>query len=86
MDTKLLLLAHYDGIPIIPLHRIQKDFFYHLSLPKFLRKVNDRLIELPIVRIEQSNKSAKGVHIEDLAKYLDNRRIIAIRELDVLKK
>jgi hypothetical protein len=86
MDTSFLLLARYNGLPIIPLHLVQQDFFYHLSLIKFLRKVNEKLIELPIVRIENSQKSAKGVHIEDLANYLDKRRAIAKRELDAFYK
>ncbi|MDA9159036.1 pyocin activator PrtN family protein [Rhodobacteraceae bacterium] len=45
------------------------DFFKHLSLPKFMRKLNERAIALPDPSIEQSQKSRKGVHIEDLAEF-----------------
>ena len=86
MDTSFLLLARYDGMPIIPIHTIQKDFFQHLSLINFLRKINDKLIELPIVRMEPSQKSAKGVHLEDLADYIDKRRAEAIREFEAFNK
>ncbi|MDG2067879.1 MAG: pyocin activator PrtN family protein [Paracoccaceae bacterium] len=45
------------------------DFFKHLSLPKFMRKLNERAIALPVTSIEQSQKSRKGVHIENLAEF-----------------
>lgn len=86
MDTRFLLLARYNGIPIIPIHKIQEGFFHHLSLTKLLRKINDMQIALPIVRMEPSQKSAKGVHIEDLANYLDERRAEAIREFEAFNK
>lgn len=41
---------------------------------KFLRKISDGQIPLSVVRIEDSQKSAKGVHLQDLADYLDARR------------
>lgn len=52
----------------------------HLTLVKFLRKISDGQIPLPLVRIETSQKSAKGVHLQDLADYLDARRKVAQRE------
>lgn len=33
------------------------------------------------MRMEQSQKCAKGVHLQDLAEYLDNRRQAAKKEL-----
>jgi hypothetical protein len=77
MDTRFLLMARYDALPIIPLEQVREDFFMHLSLAKFLRKLNERSIALPVVRIERSQKSQKGVHIDDLADFLDIRRSIA---------
>lgn len=82
MDTQFLLMARYDALPIIPVEQIRSDFFNHLSLPKFLRKLNERSIALPIVSIEASQKSQKGVHIQDLATFLDNRREAALKEFD----
>lgn len=74
MDTRFLLMARYDAKPIIPLEQVRKDFFAHLSSPKFQRKLSENAIPLPVILIEPSQKSLKGVHIEDLAKYLDKRR------------
>ncbi|WP_370674007.1 pyocin activator PrtN family protein [Pleomorphomonas sp. PLEO] len=53
-------------------------------MPKLLRKVMAGEIDLPVTRIEGSQKAAKGVHISDLAEYLDKRRAAAIRERDAL--
>jgi hypothetical protein len=41
-------------------------------------------IALPLVRIEKSQKSAKGVHIQDLADYIDARRAEARKECEQL--
>jgi hypothetical protein len=80
MNTLFLLMAQYNGRAIIPVETICKDYFSHLTPEKFLRKIAAGEIELPLVRIEVSQKSAKGVHLQDLADYLDRRRAAAIRE------
>ncbi|MFS8180855.1 pyocin activator PrtN family protein [Pseudovibrio denitrificans] len=80
MNTTFLLMAQYEGQTIIPIQTVCKDFFGHLTLQKFLRKHNAGEIDLPVVRIEDSQKSAKGVHISDLAQYVDQRRNEATKE------
>lgn len=35
---------------------------------------------IPMVRMENSQKCAKGVHLQDLADYLDERRAAAVKE------
>ena len=80
MDTRFLLMARYNALPIIPVEQVRSDFFNHLSLQKFMRKLNERVIALPVVNIEPSQKSQKGVHIEDLADFLDSRRAIALKD------
>lgn len=74
MKTIFILLAQYDGMAVIPLEIVSRDYFSHLTPGKMLRKVTTGDIELPIVRMEASQKCAKGVHIQDLADYLDVRR------------
>lgn len=80
MNTAFLLMACYDGQPIIPVDKICADFFPHLTEVKLLRKVREGQLPLPLVSIEASQKSAKGVHLQDLADYLDMRRAEAQRE------
>lgn len=86
MNTAFLLMAQYDGRAVIPLDLVCRDYFAHLSPEKLQRKVLDGEITLPIVRMERSQKSAKGVHLADLAAYLDARREDAARELQQLQE
>ena len=80
MKSVFLLMAQYDALALIPLDRVCRDYFPHLKPEKFLRKVNAGEIDIPVVRMENSQKCAKGVHVEDMAAYLDKRREAAIRE------
>jgi hypothetical protein len=84
MNTLFLLMARYNGLPIIPVDVVCRDFFQHLEPEKFLRKVMAGEISLPIVRIESSQKCAKGVPIADLADYLDQQIALARKERDQL--
>lgn len=84
MKTAFLLMARYDGLAIIPLELVCKDYFSHLTPVQFARKATDGEIDLPLVRIENSQKAAKGVHLVDLAKWIDDRRAAAQKELDQL--
>lgn len=72
MNMTFFLMAQYQR-PLIPVDRVLSDYFSHLSLRTFLRKCSDGEIALPLVNMEPSQKSAKGVHIEDLARYLEAR-------------
>ncbi len=80
LNTLFLLMAQYDGRVIVPAERVCKDYFSHLTINKFVRKVSTGEIDLPLTRAERSQKSAKGIHLQDLASYLDKRREIALSE------
>ena len=84
MNTLFLLMAQYNGLAIVPLERVCNDYFQHLTPEKMLRKVMAGEIDLPITRIEGSQKAAKGVHLQDLAIYLDEQRRRAVVENDKL--
>ena len=74
-------MAQYDARAVIPVDLVVRDYFSHLTADKFIRKVSMGDIALPMIRIEAgSQKSAKGIHIGDLAKYLDARREAAQKE------
>lgn len=81
MNTAFMLLAKYDGLPIIPLDVVCRDFFTHLTAQKLATKIDRGEVKLPLVRIEASQKAARGVHINDLAQWIDGRREAAAREL-----
>ena len=85
-STAFLLFAQYGGKAVIPVEDVCKDYFSHLTPQKFLRKVGAGEIAIPVVRAEPSQKSSKGVHLQDLADYLDRRRAVAIKEHDQLHR
>ncbi|WAH60925.1 pyocin activator PrtN family protein [Pseudomonas silvicola] len=80
MKTIFLLMAQYEGKAIVPLSNICADYFTHLTIEMFQRKVLAGQIKIPITRLEASQKSAKGIHITDLANYLDEQREEALKE------
>lgn len=81
MNTAFLLMAQYDAQAVIPVEKVVRDYFPHLSTDKFVRKVALGEINIPLVRIDSaSQKAAKGVHLNDLAKYIDDRRAAAVKE------
>lgn len=81
MNTAFLLMAQYNAQAVIPVATVVKDYFPHLTTENFLRKVAVGDIVIPLVRIEPgSQKGARGVHLSDLAGYLDDRRAAAVKE------
>lgn len=84
MNMAFLLLAQYGGRAIIPVDVVCRDYFSHLTPDKFIRKVGAGEIAIPLVRMEGSQKAAKGVALQDLATYLDARRAAALKECNQL--
>lgn len=84
MNTLFLLMAQYQGAAVVPLERLCTDYFSHLTPAKLRSKIVAGIIDLPLVRIENSQKAAQGVHLTDLARYLDVQRERAVRENDKL--
>jgi hypothetical protein len=79
-STAFLLFVQYGGKAIIPVEDVCCDYFRHLTPEKFLRKAATGEIAIPIVRSEASQKCQKGIALQDLAEYLDQRRAVALRE------
>lgn len=77
-------MAQYGGVAVIPLERLCTDYFSHLTPTKLRSKIVAGVIDLPLVRIEDSQKAAQGVHLTDLARYLDVQRERAVIENDKL--
>lgn len=84
MNTIFLLMAQYNGQVIVSLERVCADYFFHLTPEKMKLKVASGEIDLPLVKMENSQKSARGVHLNDLAAYLDAQHIKAKSEHDKL--
>ncbi|WP_128931932.1 pyocin activator PrtN family protein [Bradyrhizobium zhanjiangense] len=84
MNTALLLMAQYNGM-VIPLELLCRDYFQHLTPNEFARKATNGSLDIPVVRIEGSAKTTRGIHLADLAKWIDDRRAAAQKELEQLQ-
>ena len=81
MNTAIMMMAMYNARPIIPSEIVAKDWF-NLEVSKFHEKIRKGDIGVPLVLMEEgSQKCAKGVHLLDLAAYIDARREAAEKEL-----
>ncbi|WP_233343590.1 pyocin activator PrtN family protein [Burkholderia cepacia] len=85
MNTVFLLMAQYGATAVVPVELVCRDYFSHLTVSQFVRKVSAGEIAIPLVRMERSKKAAKGVHIQDLANYIDERRAAAAKECAQLR-
>jgi hypothetical protein len=84
MNTLFLLMAQYDGQAVIPLNRVCEDYM-NLTVEKFKRKRLDGEIDVPIIRLgADTQKAALGIHIKDLADYIDRQREKAAKEQNKL--
>nr|WP_246739750.1 pyocin activator PrtN family protein [Martelella sp. HB161492] len=84
--TIFFLMVQYEGRAVIPIEDICEDYFEHLTPVKFLRKVAMGDLEIPVMQMDGSQKSQKGVHINDLAEYLDRQHEQALREFSILHR
>jgi hypothetical protein len=84
MNTVFFLMAQFGARAVIPIDEVCRAYFPHLEVDKLLRKITYGEIRLPLVRIETSQKAAKGVYVQDLALYIDERRAAAKKECDQL--
>jgi hypothetical protein len=84
MKTIFLLMAAYDGRVIIPVDLVCRDYFSPLTPKKYIEKIRAGEIKLPLVRMEKSQKGAKGVALNDLATYLDAQIAVAQRDMEAM--
>ena len=81
MNTAQPFTAHYEGQAVNPINAVCRDHSTHLTPDKLAQKIGCGEIRLPLIRIEDGQKAAKGLHLIDLADWLDARRAAARREL-----
>ncbi|MCQ1766146.1 pyocin activator PrtN family protein [Neorhizobium galegae] len=83
-STVFLLFAQYGGQAVIPIETVCRDYFNHLTPQVFLRRIATGDIQIPVVRADLSQKCQKGIHLQDLAEYIDRRRDAASKEFRLL--
>lgn len=79
INTAFLLMAQYGGKAVIPLTDVRRDYFSHLTMDAMLRRIGNGELSLPVVRTAGSQKAWRGVHLVDLARYLDEQRETALK-------
>jgi hypothetical protein len=86
MNTLFLLMAQYDGQAVISLSQVCADYM-GLTVEKFKAKQLSGEIAIPIVRLgANTQKAALGIHLKDLAEYIDRQRESAISDIRKLNK
>ncbi|KVX76267.1 pyocin activator PrtN family protein [Burkholderia ubonensis] len=85
-ETLFFLMAQFGPRAVIPLDEVRKEYFNHLDPQVFIRKLVHGEIPLPVLRIEGSKKTAKGIYMIDLALYIDSRREEVEKERQRLAK
>lgn len=85
MNTVFLLMAQYNATAIIPIDVVCRDYFAPMTVATLVRKIGSGEISLPLIRMGKSQKCAKGIHIQDLANYIDERRAAALKECQQLR-
>lgn len=74
MTTADLLISRYGHGPLIPLEKVQEDYFPHLKPDLLTRRLMSGDIPLKAIRTDRSQKAPVMVHLTDLATYIDNLR------------
>lgn len=84
MNTLFLLMAQYSGQAVIPIEVVCRDYL-HLTVEKFKLKRLSGDIDIPLMRLgTRSQKAALGIHLNDLANYIDQQRELATTEQNKL--
>lgn len=78
-------MAQFGPRVAIPVEDVRREYFPHLELLQFMRKLSIGDIPLPVTRAERSVKSAKYISMMDLAIYLDAQMEAGRRDYEKLR-
>jgi hypothetical protein len=84
MKTAFMLMAQYDGKVVIPIDVVCRDYFPQFTPTKFVEKIRCGELRLPLVKLGPGQKAAKGIALNDLARYLDNQIDAARKDMEAL--
>ena len=82
MNTTFMLMARHDGLPVLPIDVVCRDYFPQFTPAKFVEKIRAGELKLPLVRLGPGQKAAKGIPLTDLAAYLENQISAARRDME----
>lgn len=77
MNTAMLLAARFES-PVVLLESVAEEFF-GLCPAKARRRAFDCTLPVPAFRLGESQKAPWQIHVDDLAKHIDEQRKAAHR-------
>ncbi|WP_086956491.1 pyocin activator PrtN family protein [Xenorhabdus innexi] len=80
MNTTFLLMAEFETSQI-PLSAIAERYL-KMTAGTAERKANEGKLKIPTYKLTDSQKSPRIVHVNDLAKYIDEQRALAVKEVE----
>lgn len=75
MTTLEMMLAHFGGVPMIPLSAAAP--FWGCETDTLARKVDTGEVRLPYFRMDESQKATRLIMLTDLSAVVDERHEIA---------
>lgn len=81
MKTIWLLMAKYEGQPMIPLDTVIADYLPDISRKTARQKIESGEIPIPVVILGRGQKAARMFHIEGLAAFIDKVAVLAVKEV-----
>lgn len=73
MNTFMMLMVAYNGKPDLDVKTVAVNHF-NLTEGKFLKKVENQEIDLPVIRLEDASQKARRIiMLTDLAGFLDKK-------------
>lgn len=73
MNTLMMLMVAYNGRPDLDVKTVAENHF-NLTEGKFLKKVENFEIDLPVIRLEDASQKARRIiMLTDLAGFLDKK-------------
>ena len=81
MNTLMMLMVAYNGRPDLDAKIVAENHF-NLTEGKFLKKVGNHEIDLPVIRLEDASQKARRIiMLADLANFLDRKAAEARRAM-----
>lgn len=77
MNTVFLLAAKYGASPVIEAERVREDFYPHLTQKSFRQKLEAGRLDLPVFKLDDSQKAPFFIKLADLARVFDDLHHVA---------
>ena len=80
MTTFEMLLAHFGGVPVIPLEAAAKYWGYEADT--LAKKADNGEVRIPYFRLDESQKAARLMMLSDIAVVIEERHRAACESFE----